>query len=344
MSTNLDVYGLDQKTMTSVVRKLENKGGEKIGLNFLPFYDSPTEETMWDIVKAVNPLASFRAVDGEAELVGRQAFDRAYADVVSIARKERFNASDLRKIREAGMLPIVDGSVSLISQMATEAKRKIRTALDRCKTAIDNRLEWMQVNALLGKITYSGNVKFDVDYGITPGQTGAVPTILWSTIATATPLDDIQSWQTTVLDNCGILPDTIIMSRKALRYIMNNTGLRTILQYTNPMLSLSKAKQLIEDNSSIKIVLYDTMYTSEDGATTSRILAENQIIMLPSAAILPEGVGDTARVAHPLSGYTPGYYTWNEEKKDPYGIYVGVGLDAFPRIKHPEVLFNATVF
>jgi len=129
MSDKLEIYGLDQATMTKVVRKLENKGGKKIGLGFLPFYDSATEETMWDVVRATNPLAKFRAVDGEAELVGRQAFDRAYADVVSIARKERFNMSDLRKIREAGMLPIVDGKISMVAQMAAESKEKIRQAL-----------------------------------------------------------------------------------------------------------------------------------------------------------------------------------------------------------------------
>jgi hypothetical protein len=346
MSTKLDVYGLDQVTMTAVVRKLENKGGKKIGLDFLPFYDSPTEETMWDIVRAVNPAAAFRAVDGEAELVGRQAFDRAYADVVSMARKERFNTSDLRKIREAGMLPVIDGTQSLISQMAAEAKKKIRMALERCKNAIDNRLEWMQINALLGKIdSPSGSsVKFSVDYGIGGAQSGVVPSVLWSTVASATPLDDIQSWQTTVLDACGILPDTIIMSRKALRYIMNNTAIRTMMQYTNPMMSIDKAREVIQDNANINIILYDTMYTDETGATTSRFLAENKIIMLPSKNILPEGVGDTARVGHPLANYTAGYYSWSEEKKDPYGVFAGVGLDAFPRIIHPEVLFNATVF
>ena len=66
--------------------------------------------------------------------------------------------------------------------------------------------------------------------------------------------------------------------------------------------------------------------------------------MFPSKAILPEGIGDTARVGHPLANYTPGYYSWSEEKKDPYGVFAGVGLDAFPRLKHPEVLFNAIVF
>ena len=344
MSDKLDIYGLDQVTMTEVVRKLENKGGKKIGLDFLPFYDSATEETMWDIVRATNPLAKFRAVDGEAELVGRQAFDRAYADVVSIARKERFNTSDLRKIREAGMLPVVDGKISLASQQGAEAKRKIRAALERCKNSIDNRLEWMQINALLGKIEYKGDVAFSVDYGVTGGQSGVAPTIPWSTVATSTPLDDILLWQETVEDNCGMRPDTIIMSSKALRYIASSASLRNTLQYTGAMFAPKKAKEFVESELDVNIILYNSRYTSENGLTTTRFLAEDKIIMLPSSNILPEGLGDTARVGHPLANYTPGYYTWTKEEQDPYGVFAGVGLDAFPRVKHPEVLFNADVF
>lgn len=340
----LDIYGLDQSTMTAVVNKLENKGGKKIGLQYLPFFDSPTEEITWDIVRGANPLADFRAVDGEAKLVGRQAFQRAYADVVSLAQKERFNASDLRKIREAGMLPVVDGNTSLIAQMGAAAKKKVRDALQRSKEAIDNRLEWLQVNALLGKIDSpsTSKVKFSMDYGITPGQSGVVPSVLWSTVATSTPLENLLDWQQTVLENTGVLLDTVILSRKALVYIMKSTLMKTEMQYTGPMQSVDKARQVIETNTGLKIELYDSTYTDAAGNTVTRFLAENKIIMLPSG--IPDGIGDTVRVMHPLADYKPGYYSWTEEKKDPYGIEAGVGLDAFPRIKHPEALFNATVF
>lgn len=334
----LEITGMDVMTMTEVVRKLEAKGGQKIGLQYLPFYDSPTEETMWDIVRAVNPMADFRAVDGEAKLVGRQAFDRAYADVVSIAIKERFNASDLRKIKEAGMLPVVDGKTSLVAEFGRQAKKKIVDALQRSKDAIDNRLEWMQINALLGKISYTGKVQFSVDYGIPNG--GIVPSTLWSDTTNSNPLSDILAWIKLVEDESGITPDTIIMSTTVLSYIRQNAKIQSAMQYTAPVLSNAVAKKFIEDNAEVKIVLYNTRYTDETGNTVTRFLSEDTIIMLPSTV----EVGDTARVSHPLADYTPGYYTWQDEKKDPYGLEVGVGLDAFPRIKHPEVLLNAVVY
>jgi hypothetical protein len=344
MADKLSIYGMDQATMTEVVRKLTNAGGPKIGLQFLPFYDSPTEETMWDVVRAVSPMANFRAVDGEAEIGGRPAFDRAYADIMSVARKERLNTSDLRKIREAGMLPIVDGTTSLVSQMGAEAMKKVRAALERSKAAVDNRLEWMQVNALLGKISYTGKVQFSVDYGIPGGQSGVVPANLWSDLTNSTPLKDIQGWQQTMNDTVMMMPDTIIMSRKTLNYIKDNSKLQTVMQYTNPLNSVAMAKTIMEDNLGVTIVIYDSTYTDEKGGGITRFLPANTIIMLPSTNQLPAGVGDTARVGHPLANYTPGYYSWQDTEMDPYCLEIGVGLDAFPRIKHPEALFNAIVW
>ena len=337
---------MDVITMIEVVRKLENKGGPKIGGKYLPTKVSATEEITWDIVRAVSPIASFKAVDGETELAGKNAYDRGYAEVVNMGRKHRYNASDLRKIKEAGMLPMIDGQVSQAALMGAAAKKKVRDGLEEDKLAIDNRLEWLQINALLGVINSpaGSKVKFSADFGIQAGQSGVVPSILWSTIATAKPLADLQAWQQTVLDNTGVMLDTVIMSRKALNYIKDNTLLATTMQYTNPLQSVEQARRIIEDNTGLNIEIYDTTYTADDGSGITRFLPQNTIIMLPSANILPEGVGKTITVGHPLANYTPGYYVWEETKMDPYGLEVGVGYDAFPAITHPEALFNAVVF
>jgi hypothetical protein len=108
------------------------------------------------------------------------------------------------------------------------------------------------------------------------------------------------------------------------------------------MQSIDAAKTIISDNAGITIELYDATYTNSSNVIT-RFLDEDVIIMLPSKSILADGVGDMATVAHPLANYTYGYYTWQETKNDPYVLEVGVGLDAFPRIIHPEALLNAKI-
>jgi len=345
MTQKLEIHGMDNSTMVEVVRKMHSDIAiPRIGLDYLPFKDVATEEVTWDIVRAASPMADFRAVDGESKIRGKRAFDRGYADVVSISEKERFTTTELRKIREAGKLPTVDGTKSLISQQGADAERKIRDSLSDMKLSIDNRIEWMQINALLGTISYAGRVKFDVDFAIPGNQTGVTPTTAWSDTANSNPLEDIQTWQIQVQDEFGILLDEVIMSRKTLNYISQNENLQNVMQYTIPMLSVEKAKEVIEDNAGIKIRVYDAAYTDIHGDNRTRFLPQNKIIMLPSKEQMPEGLGKTFRTGHPLADYTPGYYTWQEPKSDPYGLEVGVGMDCFPAIQHPEALFNADVW
>lgn len=340
----LSIYGMDVASITATVRKLQNIGGKKIGLQFLPWYESATEKTMWDILRAVSPIATFRAVDGEAQLVGRQAFDQGYADIQDFANKTRFNASDLRWLREAGENPTLsDGTPSMAAKMASEVKVKIRRALEDLRGRVDNRVEWLQINALLGTISYTGKVVFSVDYGVAFKNLTS-PTAPWTDYANSNPIKDIEDWQQLVNDLSGVLPDTLILSRKALIHASRSVDMRNRLQYTNPVMSSKKAQQLIEDELGLKITVYDSRYTDEAGTTSTRFLDENRLIMLPSLEQLPDGVGDTATVGHPLADFVPGHYTWQDESKDPYGLEVGVGLSAFPRIKHPETMLNAVLW
>ena len=343
----LAIHGMDVVTMTEIVRKLSNIGGIKIGGDFLPFKEVPTEQTMWDVVRAASPMAEFRAIDGEAKLSGKKAFDRAYADLVDIAVKHRFNASDVRKINEGESIAIADpegGNRTLAYKMAQEAKDKVRGQLEDLRNRVDNRVEWMRINALRGEINYAGEIVFNVDYGIPGDQKGLVPSALWSSYNTSTPLADIQEWQQIVGEATGIFPDTLIISRKALFHASQSESINNVLKYTTPVLSIKAAKEYLEDNAEITIVMYDTRYSDENGSASYRFLPENAFIMVPSKSQLPEGVGDTATTGHPLADFEPGYYTWQDTKKDPYGLEVGVGLSAFPRIIHPEAIATGTLF
>jgi major capsid protein E len=337
----LEIYGMNQVSMTKVVNKINTDvQAARIGLQFFPWENSATEEITWDIVKAASPLANFKSMDGESEIRGKRAFAQGYASVVCLSQKERFNASDLRKLREAGMLPVVDGVASMAAQQGQAVKKKITKSLTEMKIAIDNRVEWMQINALLGKIEYDGKVSFDVDFAIPGDQTGLVPDDLWSDAANSTPIADIQGWKQSVRDEQGLELDTIIMSSKSLHYIALNEELRTTMQYTNPLFSDEKTKQLVENEVGVSIMIYDAKYTDEQGDNLTRFLPEAQIIMIASKS----KVGVTFRIGHAHANYVPGHYTWQETKTDPYGLEVGVGLDAFPAVQSPETLLNATVF
>jgi len=88
--------------------------------------------------------------------------------------------------------------------------------------------------------------------------------------------------------------------------------------------------------------VYDANYTvlNEDGTKTStRFLDANKLIMYA-----PQDLGSTLTCPHPHADYSTGFYGWEEDKTDPYGHEVGVGITCFPLIRHPELLLNSTLY
>jgi len=341
---------LQKATLTRVVNKI--KISSHLGEEFLPFKPVPTEKTIWDVVEADMGMAKFVAPDAESPLVDKRKIDQVIATIASIREKERFIESDLRAIREAGELPIVEDSPTLMNALKTQAEQRLRDSLTRLKNRVANRLEWMRWQAMLGTVSYDdGDVIFSVDYGIPAANKVTLSgTAVWSDTTNADPLKNINDWIDTYIDNqSGLAPTRMVMSRKSLGYIAQNAKIRDLLKYNNNINpevfgSPKMAQQLILNLTDIvKIHVYDSFYEDASG-TSLRYLAQNKIIMLPEPVTNGETLGDVADGPHPHNNYKPGLYTWTETKKDPYTTFVGVGRECFPRIFHPDWIFVATVY
>lgn len=316
-----------------------------IGERYFPMKEEVTENTIWDVVTPGEGIAGYRAIDAEAKLMDNKTFKQMAQSVVDIAEKARLNVSDVRILREAGESPVVTGSMQ--ESMARRAEARIAEKLVRLRERVDNRLEWSRINALLGEISYSQDgVTIAIDYGIPSTQKDLSPSVDWDTTATADPLTDIQTWMDKVSDATGIEPSEMICSRKVLFYLSQNTKMRGLFQYTTPnILTVKDIKNFISDRLGLSVLMYDAQYTASTG-TTTRFLPENKIILLPSLSELSgqEKFGDTAYVPHPHNNYSGSYYTWTDIKKDPWGIEVGVGLTALPRLYQPSVVATAEVW
>lgn len=335
---------LKRKSMQSIVDQLQPSGSH-IGARFFPNEEEPTEESIWDVVKAGEGLASFRATDAEARLMEGKKFDRRIASVTDMAAKRRLNITDIRAIREAGENPIVERS--LVSQMAKRAERRITRELGRMREVVDNRLEWARMNALLGEISYkdtNNNVSIQLDYNIPVTQKNLNPGVDWDTVATSDPIKDLQTWIEVIVDKTGVTPTQFITSRKALFLAGQSEKLRGEFKYTRPLLTASDVQSVFMDKLGLTAIIYDSVYYEND--TAYRFIPQNKFILLPDTDSLTGShrFADTAVVPHPLNDYKGAHYVWKKEEKDPWGIEVGVGLTALPRIYQPNVILTADLW
>ncbi len=330
--------------MQAIVQTIEPNGNH-IGEQFFPQEMEPTEESVWDVVKPGEGLASIRAADAEAKIMQGKKFDRKIASITDMAAKRRLNISDIRAIREAGENPIV--SNSLVGQMKNRAERRITRELGRMNVVVDNRLEWARMQALQGTLSYTdaaSKIKIALDYGIPAAQKGVTPTVNWDTIATSNPIRDIQTWIETVTDATGVAPEYAIMSRKALFYAGQSEVLRGDFKYTNPVLTAGDVRKLFLERLDLNVIIYEARYKESD--TAYRFLDANKLILLPDTKAMSglERFADTAVVPHPHNNYKGSKYVWTDEIKDPWGVEVGVGLTALPRIYQPEVILTADLW
>ncbi len=243
---------------------------------------------------------------------------------------------------------------------------------------LDNRLEWLIMQALsTGGIAYNdGKIKFTVDFGRPANQQDeAPPGGLWS-LTTSDPIGDILSVKQFMYDTWGVRITRALTSGKVLNSMMNSdrfiarSGLM-IQPYANPAggtavpgspLDLNyvvdgwgpeAARAVVQRQTGITFIEYDSVYTTRPvGSTTlthNRFFPQNTVLFLPADEDLEAlddteiGFGKTLTSPHPEGLWTPGFYEWEEETKDPWGLNRGTGIKAFPVFPHMNLTFTMQV-
>ena len=95
--------------------------------------------------------------------------------------------------------------------------------------------------------------------------------------------------------------------------------------------------------------MYRTRPIGSNTVTNNRFTPEDTILFLPRAEDLADvddtevGFAKTLTSPHPEGNWQPGFYEWEQEKKDPWGQDVGTGIKAFPVFPHLEYTYSVKV-
>jgi hypothetical protein len=339
---------LNPRVWTGVVRETPVPA-DYIFQQFLPFRDVPGDRLEWDILTAENPMAPFVAVDAESPRMDDELIRRAWADIVYIRLKRSLKESDVRIIRELGGAP----PTSQAGQMAQAARAKIAREGVRLSNAVDARVEWLRVRALLGSIVVNADSGFgsQVRFTITVPVVTRTAATLWTDTANSDPIGDMETWfKDFPFDFAHMIASREVFfnlsrNQKLLRQMFAGVG-----GGTDPTrVSVQQVMRLISDELGLEGHRYDAKYT-ERGDTGSAVtitaapfLPPNKVIFLPR-----EAVGYFATAPAPQNNYQTGKFAWMDESgrtlpMDPYRIELGVGIYGLPVIEQPGKVLVATV-
>lgn len=329
-----------------VIKKIPQEN--YIAEGILPNFNVGGEKTLWEVVKGDFGMAKFVAPNEEAPLIDEDTIEQHFESLAYIRNKKRLDETDLETIREAGELPINYNAPVLRSQ-ATNAENKVRRILGILKNRVLRRVEWMRWQALQGRISYNdgASVKFCIDYGLPPSNL-VTASPAWCTSACTTSgniLCDLERWidQYTFIN--GFPPTRIYGSRKVLRWMSLDAGIRDILKQSQYATTLS-AKNIttaIKTLTGLTFEVVSGFWSDDQGTTKSFFLPDNRLILMGEPRQGDEILGDVAVGSSKASNWKPGLFTWREEEKDPWVTYIGAGIMGIPRIFHPEWIFVATI-
>lgn len=350
-----------------------------IGLSTIaPFLDVASDDVIFDYLKdgLQEGLAPARAEDAEAELAQKDDlfFGQGRASIIDWSLKDKYTASDVMRFRDALLIQErLSGTADSLTlnepgNTVAEFNAKVarHDALRRRK--LDNRMEWLIMQAIeTSGITYNDNkIKFTVNYGRPGGQTNQAPASgLWNT-TTFDPIGDIMAADQFMYDTYGVHLGRAITSRKVLNSIWKSdrfTALAGVVGgtpsspidplYLMPGWGPQKAIQAVQDVTGVTFQEYDSVYrTRAIGSGTvvnNRFLSENKIFFLPDMADLGDidstqiGFAKTLTSPHPEGNWTPGYYDWEDEQRDPWMHVRGTGIKAFPVFPYMEYTYTMTV-
>ena len=358
------------------IREMEPPLGH-IGTRILaPWQEVASDDVIFDYARGLTDgMAPARAEDAEAELAQKDLLYGGVgrASVIDWAVKDHYSASDVMRYRESLLIQSRLG-VNSVNQLPVtiqsnidEFRAKIARddALRRRK--LDNRVEWLITQSIENNsIVYNdGRIKFTVTYGRPANQSNQAPAGGTWDLTTSDPIGDILAVQEFMYDLYGVRMTRAITSRKVLNSILNSdrfaarsgmaggTGALPIdPNYLIDGWGPNAAQAVVERATGLQFIEYDSVYRTRPVGSTvitnNRFMSDKKIYFLPDPADVAElddmiGFGKTLTSPHPEGNWQPGYYEWEQDTKDPWGLDRGAGVKAFPVFPHLEWTYTMTV-
>lgn len=332
-----------------------------IGLSLLaPWMDVDSDDQIFAYTRGLTAgLAPARAEDSESELAQKDdSVGTGRASLIDWALKDHFDPSDVSRYRESLIIGGLAGASSLpltAGRMAEEFPTKLAQATRLRRRKLDNRMEWLIMQALEtnGIVYNDGKIKFTVSYGRPTIQTTDVVGNLWSA-SNADPIGDILARQQYMLDNYGVNCSRAIVSKRIINNLIKTEKWTNSLVGSNPLYTVSgwgvdAVRTRVQAATNLEFITYDSVYrTRAQGSNTTvnnRFLSDNKVILLPDAADLEAiddaiGFGRMLTSPHPEGNWTAGFYEWEKDTgPDPWGLDNGTGVKAFPVFPHMDLTY-----
>lgn len=292
-------------------------------------------------------MAKVIAYEAEAPIGPKPGLgERVRMDLPPIKLKERIGEKEIIRFKQPRAGTADEQS----------AIRSVYDITTRLVQSIFARVEWLQLQALSEpSLAYNdAGVIFDIDYGIGKQWDLGVDAELstyWDDHVNSDPVADLVVMRDWAIDNYGVVPVELVVSRAVRTHILANEKARALIRGTGTpvaeaILSDEELDRITELYGLPRIRTYDVQVEAEalDGTiSTVRTMASNRSFLVPARPIGSTPYGPTAEAISDLVGTTLGQFasgvvakTYGEN--DPPSEWVKAAAVAFPSLPSAELV------
>jgi hypothetical protein len=218
-----------------------------------------------------------------------------FREAMRIGEKERQELNKAAAAANAAFLePIINqiyDDVGTLVQGAEVTAERMRMQL----------LSTGKISIVANRLNYDYDYRFSNDHKKIIGVARAK----WSAVDTATPVTDIQEWQTTIEDDTGVRPTRAICTRKTWNYLLMNKSIKMDLNPAggqNIIMTDSMLQQYLMAKLGLTVAVYNKKFSSESVAT--QFFPDDVFTLIPDGSLGSTYYGTTPEESDLMSGNT----------------------------------------
>ncbi len=178
-----------------------------------------------------------------------------------------------------------------------EVLNKIFNDVDLTIESVYKRINMMRFEILqTGKLTLDENgVKGVIDYHMPEAHQETLKTAARWSEATANPLENLDKWVDTIVNDTGINPTRMLMDKATSRLLLNSEAVRKGIYGVNASIvpSLTNLNDFLTQRDLPTIAVYNEKYRLADGTVTP-LIKPNTVILMPETKLGNTNFGLTA--------------------------------------------------
>lgn len=332
--------------LTTFVREVPTDSSLRLSQLFPTRFVDDNTVDFAEIIRT-NRTARFRSFDGRIHVSERDTGSEKRVKLLPLSSSlsmGEYERLQLQFARTAGT-----NQQALANAIYNDAENLTREVQARLEQA------WGDV-LTDGKLTINENgFQGEADFGVPGSQIVAPAGALWSNMATAVPITDLQAWTDAYVAANGIKPATFQTSLAVMRLLLSNTQVINAVHGAaagRTFVSLPELTSLLE---SLQLPTPREPYDSQvdiDGVQT-RVIADDRVVFLPEnvAALGYTAYGLTATALELVNSNqsdlsfsnAPGIVGVVEKSGPPYKQFTYVDAVAMPILANARLLMVADV-